>query len=435
MNTKQFFLQDCSVLEMGGVQVEDILEIHPFQGRVRRLRLIRSEYNFVTSTNGTVKGEGTEWILPSFPSDGGNRLKIKLVKYSDGESRYWVKSLDGKTFRINGVYTEEAWLMRGHILDFANNRMIFSVAKEYRDTTFLEDIPQRVMENGISILLEGETGTGKSHLAKSIHDASGVGGNFVQLNLAAFSSGVVESELFGHVKGAFTGAVRTRRGAFEMANRGTLFLDEIDSLPLDIQTKLLLVLESMLVRPIGADFIRKVKTRLIFASGRPLLELVHKKVFREDFYYRVQKGFLKKLLPLRKSHQLMEKIFYNIMEKHNVSSCSKLLPYYKTLHWPGNIRQFISHLEKKILLSDTCYLVIDREDEALNNYIALENKEEGVILPLEEVKRQYTCNILSRLGGDFAKTAQYLKVSSQTVRKITMAKECGDNKEIHRVFS
>ena len=439
MYSKQSFLRSCSSLDVAGLQMGDIMEIYPFQGRMRRLRLNRTKYTFITSPVGVIEGEGTEWILPSFPMDVGHRLKIELIEYSReddcGEGRYWIKSLDGKPFRLNGVYTVEAWLMRGHILDFANNRMIFSMVKANRDTTFLEEIPQRVIKNGISILLEGETGTGKSHLAKSIHDASGVGGNFVHLNLAAFSSGVVESELFGHIKGAFTGAVKSRRGAFEMANRGTLFLDEIDSLPLEIQTKLLLVIESMLVRPIGADFIRKVETRLIFASGRPLLDLVRQKIFREDFYYRVQKGFLKKLPPLRESPQLMEKIFYNILEKHNVSSCSKLLPYYKNLPWPGNIRQFISHLEKKILLNEAAYIVKDSEDEDLDKYVVVKKKEDGMILPLSEVRRQYVCKVLSQLEGDAIRTAQCLRVSVQTVRRIAMSKECDPSPTALRLFS
>ena len=424
MGPKQYFLNNCFALKAGGLRIGDSVEIHPFQGRVRRLALKRSEYNLVTASNTKIEGEGTEWVLPSLASEAGFRLKISFVMFSNrderDDGRYRIESLDGKPFKVNGVYTVEAWLMRGQILDFAHNRMIFSTEKFSRKTTFLEDIPRKVVEGQINILLEGETGTGKSHLAKLIHDASGVSGSFVHLNLAAFSTSLIESELFGHVKGAFTGAVRNRRGSFEMAHRGTLFLDEIDSLPWEIQTKLLLVLESMLVRPIGADFIRKVETRLIFASGRPLWGMVQKKAFREDFYYRIQRGFFKKLPSLREVPQLLEKLFFNFMEKNNVSGCPKLLRYYKTLDWPGNIRQFISHLEKKVLLSDSCYIAFDREDEALEDYTVVQNKNDGDILPMAEVKKRYTYNVLKRLGGDFTKAAKLLKMNDQTVRRLAL---------------
>ena len=424
MDQRQIFLRSCSSLGVGGLRMGDRVEIHPLQGRKRGFVLKKNEYDFFTASTIDVKGEGMEWALPSFPSEKGYRLRMQFVAcpHSDEreDGRYWIKSLNGRPFRINGVYTMEAWLMRGQILDFAHNRMIFCGGKSSRQTSFLEQIPKKVVGGRMNILLEGETGTGKSHLAKMIHDASGVTGSFVHLNLAAFSSSLIESELFGHVQGAFTGAVKSRRGAFEMAHRGTLFLDEIDSLPLEIQTKLLLVLESLLIRPIGADFTRKVEPRLIFASGRPLLGLVEKKIFREDFYYRVQRGFFKRLPPLREMPELLEKIFCNFMEENNVSACPRLLEYYRSLKWPGNIRQLVSHLEKKVLLSDGCYLTVDREDEALENDSTVRREEEGEgeILPLVEMKRRYAYYVLKRLGGNYNKASRLLNVSCQTLKRM-----------------
>ena len=424
MNTKQHFLNHCSAIETGGLRMGDQIEIRPFQGRTRRFAIKRTEYNFATAPNAKIEGGGTELVLPSFYSEKGRRLRMVLVRFSDhdpGEDgRYRIESLDGKPFRVNGVYVEDAWPMRGQILDFANNRMIFSTVQPPRKTTFLEEVPKKVVLGRMNILLEGETGTGKSHLAKLIHDASGVSGNFVHLNLAAFSSGLIESELFGHVKGSFTGAMRNRRGAFETAHRGTLFLDEIDSLPLEIQTKLLLVLESMLIRPIGSDFARKVETRLIFASGRSLGKMVRDKIFREDFYYRIQRGFFKKLPPLREMPELMERLFLNFMEKNNVSGCPRLLCYYQTLKWPGNIRQFMGHLEKKVLLNDSCYVALDEVDEALENLPHHRVDDEEEILPLAEVKRRYTRHTLKRIGGNYGQAAKLLKVNAQTVRRIVM---------------
>ena len=430
MNAQEYFLNNCSALEMSGLRMGDSIKIYPFEGRARKFILKRTEYNFRTASIEGIEGGGTEWVFPSFFSDKGYRLRMSLVMFSNSSEeengRYYIESRDGVPFRLNGVYTMEAWLMRGQVLDFANNRMVFTWTKTLRPTNFLEDIPPKVVEGSMNILLEGETGTGKSHLAKLIHDASGVSGNFVQLNLAAFSSSLIESELFGHIKGAFTGAVRNRRGAFEMAHRGTLFLDEIDSLPLDIQTKLLLVLESMLIQPIGADFFRKVETRLIFASGRSLQGLVKRKAFREDFYYRIQRGFFKKLLPLREMPELLEKLFLNFIEKHNVSACPKLLDYYKTFSWPGNIRQFISHLERKLLLNDSRYMAIDREDEKLKDCYVVQNKDknDGEVLSLQEIKLRYAYNTFKRMGENVGQTARLLKTSTQTVRRMVAEREC-----------
>ena len=122
--------------------------------------------------------------------------------------------------------------------------------------------------------------------------------------------------------------------------------------------------------------------------------------------------------------QLLEKLFLNFMEKNNVSGCPQLLRYYQTLKWPGNIRQFISHLEKKVLLSDGCYLTFDRDDEILENYSIVQNRDDTEILSLAEVKRQYACNVLKRLGGDWSKTAKLLKVNSQTVKRMAMERKC-----------
>ena len=430
MNEQEFFLKNCLALKAGGVRMGDRMEIRPLQGRSRHFNLDRTEYSFSTAAKFKIeKPEETEFILPSTPLEKGGRLRIRLVKcYKDekkADGRYRIENPDKKPFRINGVYTVEAWLMRGQILDFAHNRITFSSPPSLRRTTFLEDIPKKVVEGRISVLLEGETGTGKSHLAKMIHDASGVRGSFVHLNLSAFSPSLIESELFGHVKGAFTGAVRSRRGAFETAHKGTLFLDEIDSLPLEIQTKLLLVLESMLIRPLGGDFTRKVDTRLIFASGRSLLELIAKETFRKDFYFRVQRGFFKQLPSLRERPELLKNIFYNFMEKHNVNGCPRLLKYYLTLKWPGNIRQFVSHLEKKVLLSDGCYLVFDQEDQALEIYPSFKNnKDDMEIMSLAEVKRQYAYEAFRRLEGNLLKTSKLLKVSVPTAKRMIMERKC-----------
>ena len=237
--------------------------------------------------------------------------------------------------------------MRGSILEFANNQISFQQKRAIDNMELWPELPPKALSSMTNIILEGETGTGKTHLAKLIHKMSGGEGRLVHLNLAACSPNLIESELFGHVKGAFTGAIYNHIGAFEMAHRGTLFLDEIDSLPWEIQTKLLIVLESMEIRPVGAEFVRKIDMRIIFASSRPLVELVENKILREDLYYRINRGLHKKLPSLRESPHLLEKVVLDFLQKYNLNCCPRLLDYYKTLNWPGNIRQLLGHLEKK----------------------------------------------------------------------------------------
>ena len=238
--------------------------------------------------------------------------------------RYHLTSPTRKPFKINNIYTADAFLSRGSTVDLGYNRLIFNDMEEKKVCSPISNVPTRVVNGKFNILLEGETGTGKTRLAKIIHEASSVTGNYVHLNLAAFSYSLLESELFGHVKGSFTGAIRDRIGAFEQAKNGTLFLDEIDSLPMEIQVKLLLVLESMCIRPVGAEFTRNIETRIIFASGQPLRKMVQEKKFRKDLFYRINRGFQVRLSPLREQPNLIERLIRDFLRQNNLSVLQNL---------------------------------------------------------------------------------------------------------------
>ena len=365
-------------------------------------------------------------ILPGLKNLGKYRLQLKLISPSlnnQRDGRFVMVGLGSDPFKLNNIYTREAYPTRESVLDFNYNRIVFRPPKTQKGTYFLEDFPKTVIENPINILLEGETGTGKTRLAKDIHNESKVCGKFVHLNLAACSSGLIESELFGHVKGAFTGAIKNRIGAFEEAHNGTLFLDEIDSLSLELQTKLLLVLESMCVRPVGSDRTRKVKMRIIFASGRSLIGLVRKRLFREDFYYRVDRGYYRKLLPLREAPHVLEALLDEFLAKNNLTCSPNLLNYYKTLRWPGNIRQFLGHLEKKLILVKGGYFDFDREDELLGRNNAIHIDHDREIIPLREMSRLYVRKVLAQMGDRHKETANLLKISKGTLKRLLTESE------------
>jgi Nif-specific regulatory protein len=220
----------------------------------------------------------------------------------------------------------------------------------------------RLMESAssspISVLIEGETGTGKELVAQAIHRASErAEGPFLAINCAALSETLLESELFGHRRGAFTGAVDDRRGLFEAASGGTIFLDEVGEMPLAMQAKLLRVLQEGEVVPVGDTRPRKVDVRVISATNRELAGEVAQQHFREDLYYRLS-AFPIRLPPLRQRREdiplLVERILANAAERHRKSIPGIDADAMRQLvgrDWPGNVRQLQNEIERAVALA------------------------------------------------------------------------------------
>jgi formate hydrogenlyase transcriptional activator len=224
-----------------------------------------------------------------------------------------------------------------------------------------------VATSDATVLIYGETGTGKELIARAIHDASKRSTcTMVKLNCAAISAGLVESELFGHVKGAFTGAVDKRTGRFELADGGTLFLDEIGELPLDTQAKLLRVLQEQEFEPVGSSKPRKVDVRVIAATNRDLEREVSAGRFRADLYYRLN-VFPLELPPLRERREdipMLAEFFVSGMARKHGRRITKIAP--QTLQaltdhaWPGNIRDLQNTIERAVILCEGSTLTLDR---------------------------------------------------------------------------
>ena len=277
---------------------------------------------------------------------------------------------------------------------------------------------EKVAPTDVNVLVMGETGTGKELVAKEIHNRSSrYEGPFVTINCGAIPESLLESELFGHVKGAFTGAERTREGKFQAADGGTIFLDEIGEMPLNLQVKLLRVLQERTITKVGASEPEDVDIRVIAATNKDLEREVEEERFREDLFYRLNVIMLR-LPPLKMRGDdvvLIAKYYIReICEELDVGQ-KELSPEavnaLKRYEWPGNVRQLENKLKKAILLSDRS--VIAAEDLGLTPEML------EPILPLSEAKERfayrYVLEALDRNDGNRTQAANELEVDPRTI--------------------
>jgi formate hydrogenlyase transcriptional activator len=219
---------------------------------------------------------------------------------------------------------------------------------------------ERVAPTDATVLVEGETGTGKELIAHAIHNLSSrCGRAFIRLNCAAIPLDLLESELFGHEKGAFTGAIAQKIGRFELANKGTLFLDEVGDIPPALQPKLLRVLQEQEFERLGGTRTHKVDVRLVAATNRDLAEMVQRNEFRSDLYYRLN-VFPLELPPLRARREDIPSLvrhFAEILSRRLGRQIEHIPPEtmsaLSSYHWPGNIRELQNLIERAVILSDS----------------------------------------------------------------------------------
>ncbi|MBX2811132.1 MAG: sigma 54-interacting transcriptional regulator [Myxococcales bacterium] len=277
---------------------------------------------------------------------------------------------------------------------------------------------RKVATTDVSVLITGETGTGKELIAREIHSCSQrSNGPFVVINCGAIPEALLESELFGHVRGAFTGATTDRVGRFQAAHCGTLFLDEIGELPLMLQVKLLRALQEKTISPVGADEDQMVDIRIIAATNRNLAEEVKAGRFRDDLYYRLDVVTIE-LPPLRHRGKDIETLakYFLTRECTNLKRpvdglTNNCLATIRKYRWPGNIRELENRIRKAVVMTDSTQL--EAEDLGLHP----EHVEE--VVPLAEAKeqfqREYIQRILERNGGNRTRTAKELGVDPRTI--------------------
>lgn len=268
------------------------------------------------------------------------------------------------------------------------------------------------------ILIQGESGTGKELVARALHEASPLADKpFVVVNCAALPETLLESELFGYEKGAFTGAVGTKPGLFEVADGGTLFIDEIGELALGLQAKLLRVLEDGTMRRVGSVKERRVQVRLLAATNKDLLQEVQQKHFREDLYYRINVLTLW-LPPLRERHGDLEHLV-----RHFVGPEWRIdpdvIPVLKQYSWPGNVRQLQNALERaKILAEDNRIRVDNLPPEILAGHVACSRTTTFHDVDLFTHTRKHILETYQRHHSNKSETARALGISRRTLYRL-----------------
>lgn len=332
----------------------------------------------------------------------------------------------------NALHTEHTTLERSHQF-FRFGPMLGGSPAMHS----VYDQISRVAPTTASVLITGESGTGKELVAHTLHELSDRNmAPFIAVNCGAVSPLLIESEMFGHEKGSFTGAIRQHKGHFERANGGTIFLDEISEMPADLQVKLLRVLETGLVIRVGSDHEIKVDVRVIAATNRTPQEAVSSGKLREDLFYRLQ-TFPLTLPPLRARGSDIEQLalyFLNVLNKKdgkNKTLSSSAMDKLRAHQWPGNIRELKNVMHRAYILSDS---IIDIRNLPVDlNSRAIKSNESDITLSvgcsIAEAERQLIVASLKEYDGNKERTAAILGISLKTLYTRLHAYAAQDLKE------
>ncbi len=290
----------------------------------------------------------------------------------------------------------------------------------------VKELVDRVATTDASVLITGESGTGKELVAREFHRRSRrSSGAMVAVNCAAMPEALLESELFGHVRGAFTDARAARAGLFVAASGGTLFLDEIGELPVALQAKLLRALQERRVRPVGGDAEVPFDVRLISATNRDLEARIDERAFRDDLYYRINVVHIH-LPPLRARGGdillLAQRFVTEAASRFakevtglSVAAGEKLLAY----AWPGNVRELANAMERAVALTRFHEITVEDLPEKIRNYsattVVLAGEDPSELVPLEDLERRYILHVLKAMGGNRTLTAGVLKLDRKTL--------------------
>jgi two-component system response regulator AtoC len=285
----------------------------------------------------------------------------------------------------------------------------------------------RVSQTPATVLIEGETGTGKELVARTIHQRSTPEEPFVAVNCAAIVGNLLESELFGHEKGAFTGATQRKIGKMELAGKGTAFLDEIVELPLELQAKFLRFLQERELQRVGGLKDVAFNARVVAATNRDLQSLVESGQFREDLYFRL-KVFVIRIPPLRERAEdiiPLTEYFITLLNKELHKSIERIPNKYiealRTYDWPGNVRELQNVLRRAFILSrgnvlelDECWL---QRRPSMHGAVPEADETEKTLKSLEDIEKEHILRVLRYTGGNYGETCKILGITRPTLRK------------------
>jgi DNA-binding NtrC family response regulator len=281
----------------------------------------------------------------------------------------------------------------------------------------------KVKDSRATVLILGETGTGKELVARAIHfNSIRAEKPFLPVNCGALTESLLESELFGHVKGAFTGALRDKKGVFEVADGGTVFLDEVGDVSLGLQQVLLRVLESGEIQPVGSTRRNRVDVRVIAATNKDLDELMCKSLFREDLYYRLNVISIR-LPPLREHKEDIAALAYHFLRKHaqeNEKDIEKIstaaLGILEAHQWPGNVRELDNTIARAVLLeSEKTIFPESLPDMMRRSGRDIISEDDDTFRTLEEVDKAYVTKVLKKTGGNKVKASQILGINRTSI--------------------
>jgi len=393
-----------------------------------------------------LKGDPHGRRLTELARHDPNNEKGQPPKNPTGEQQWWLDLIEASIsqyfkYQDTESYAQAIYRLAEQRRDEHDEHMV-KVYRSYRSKYMLQgkSAPMRRLRELIKkcavtdehILVTGESGVGKEHVAHLLHEGSSRGANpFVPVNCTLFTgnTGLANSVLFGHVRGAFTGAERERAGAFVTADSGTLFLDEIGELPAEVQGKLLRVLEDGWVTPEGSDEPKEVDVRVVAATNRDLGAMIREGRFRDDLYHRMETLRIH-VPPLREHTEDIPLIAEHVLVTLGAAAGAQRpaetdMEHLRAYDWPGNVRQLIKLLKRATYLGMDIGAVIAEEHRLLSLAPAgTEGAEPGALFPerpeeirpLREVQRAYARRALELNEGNQAATARMLKIAPNTLR-------------------
>jgi len=372
-----------------------------------------------------IKQSNPETMVVIITAYGSTESAVQAMK--SGAYDYILKPFSMEDIRLvvkNALETQKLRQDVSILRRQVNAPSIENIVGESRAIKDLFKLISKAASSNANILITGESGTGKELVARAIHNLSDRRDkHFVTVNCAAIPEGLMESELFGYMKGAFTGATSNKQGLFEVANGGTLFLDEIGEMSLPLQAKILRVLEDCTFRRVGGVTDVTVNVRVIAATNKDLLKLIDDGQFREDLYFRLNVLSIK-MPPLRDRREDIPLLIHHFLRKFSdgrkeiTPEAVKILQNYR---WKGNVRELENVIERVVLLSDRD--VIDFQDlpDEIRNYIAHDSiplPSDGIDLEklLRDTEKAYLLKALEEAGGVKTEAARLLNLTFRSFR-------------------
>jgi len=386
---------------------------------------------------------GTRPDVPVIVLTGQGSMESAIGALRVGAYDFLTKPIDAKFLGISVARAVQHSKLRAEV-----RRLKLVLGDAPRSERLVGDSPamrrvheliSRVGASEASVLIQGETGTGKELVARAVHDASPRrDGPFVALNCAAVPPTLLESELFGHSRGAFTDAKTARQGLFVEASGGTLFLDEIGEMPLEMQAKLLRALQERKVRPVGANTEVSFDARIVTATHRDLEADVQKERFRQDLYYRINVVRIDVPALRERSSDVLKLAahFLKTASERSAKGSLELSPQVAdrlmAYDWPGNVRELENCIERAVALARFDHLTVEDLPEKIRAYRAdrfvMAANEVDEILTIDEIERRYIIRVIKLLNGNKARAAQLLGLDRRTLYRKLERYEARNNR-------